>query len=427
MIGWMLYIFFVLLPLSFALSVTEDFDVHSTRVYVPLLGLMWIAMSLFQKKLHIPRGVVSFVALSFLMLLTASILWSEVPVWSARKILYFWSFVPLYFLVVATLKGWRELKEKEVVLTQSIVIGGTIASLIGIMQFTAQFFLGKDALENLWLAITPFFLGGTFSQSVAAFNSWFVHVAGKDLFRAIAFFPDPHVFAFYSGMILPFAYGLWKVQKVRVWLVCFAIILIANMLTFSRGGEIGLVGGGIIAATLAWPRTQLRMKHGLVALIALLVLAMNIPNPVTQRFFSSFSAQDTSNTSRIEIWHETLEIWSQYPLLGVGLGAYPYAVDQGVSYRTPIYAHNIFLDIGVELGIIGLILFLILILRMLYIFYRSQSIIGLCAIISVSIFLTHGVFDTPLFSVHVFPIILFLIGLATHYEQALRNRHKQME
>ncbi len=414
MIGFQLKFFYIALPLLFALSLTQDFDVHVSRLIVLTIFAIYIVQGLYRRSLYIPKGSVVIIGSTILLWTICSLFYSEVISWSARKIFFLLTFAPLCLVSIWYLMRQGDSEKK---LVEAVVLGGFVGSVVAIVQFLLQFAIGLEKVEKLWITLTPFFLGGSFSQSVAAFNSWFVHVGSVDIFRAIGFFPDPHVFAFYTGMIAPFAFGLYAKSHSKIWLLVGFVTIIANLLSFSRGSQMGLLSGLIVAILMIWPSLTTIKRHAVTGACALMLLIAVFPgNSLSDRFASSFSRQDTSNTSRIDIWSEALELITQSPIIGVGLGAYAYNVDPEASYRTPAYAHNIFLDISSELGLIGLLLFLLLIIRMMWIFINRDSAMSRCAIISMCIFLVHGLFDTPIFSVHVFPVILFLIALAAYYE-----------
>lgn len=423
MIGRAITTFYVCLPLFFALSVADDFDVSTARLFAIGLFAVFLCSGFFAKKICVPVGVVSFLAAVFILLCLVSLLYSDVPGWTIRKIVYFISLAPLFVVTASALVSG---KLDEIRLVKAVVIGCLLAATVMVVQFFAQFFIGHQVIESLWSKLTPFFLGGTFSQSVATYNSWFVHVGGQDLFRAIGFFPDPHVAAFYTGMILPFAVGLAAQTKKNVWYACAILILIANLATLSRGGEVGLIGGAVVALALFWKQISLPFRHGILAVCAVAALVAVIPgNSFTQRLMSSFDGSDTSNTARVEIWSEALAIWAESPMIGTGLGAFSYAVDPSADYRTPIYAHNLLLDILVEFGLVGFCVVLALIIWMIFIFWRQGSAISHSAIISLSILLIHGIFDTPIFSIHVFAVILFLMSLASYYEHKFFKKKVQ--
>ena len=72
---------------------------------------------------------------------------------------------------------------------------------------------------------------------------------------------------------------------------------------------------------------------------------------------------------RIYIWKNALDMFRLRPLTGVGIGQYPiyYKIYEGapVKYRIFTHAHNIYLHILAELGLIGLCIFLWLIYKII--------------------------------------------------------------
>lgn len=65
-----------------------------------------------------------------------------------------------------------------------------------------------------------------------------------------------------------------------------------------------------------------------------------------------------SANTRIDYYQESLNIWSENIIWGKGIGSWPVEMNLGDERG---YPHNILLEIGVELGIIGLVLFLLII------------------------------------------------------------------
>ncbi|MFA5986701.1 MAG: O-antigen ligase family protein [Parcubacteria group bacterium] len=349
------------------------------------------------------------------MYIVFSLFYSPEQLWTLRKILFLLSFAPLYYILITLFIAQTN---AHVLLCRAIVYGATLAGIIGIIQFIMQFIVTLSTLLTFWSLFTPFFLGGTFSASVSTYNSWLVHVGSHDIMRAVGFFPDPHIFSFYLGLIIPIAFGLYITSRNKKWIILSFILIVADLLTFSRGGYVALLSGLFFSVIFLWHSLHTTLKHIFIAILFCFILFFMAPhNPFTQRFFSSFDATDTSSTHRIVLWKQACDEIAQRPFFGVGLGAYPSIVDPTATYRTPIYAHNLFLDIAVELGLIGLFLFLCLITYTVIIFYRNRKqSLAFFAIISLIVFFTHALFDTPLFSVHVLPIFLFILSLAAYYE-----------
>ncbi|MDH7499930.1 MAG: O-antigen ligase family protein, partial [candidate division NC10 bacterium] len=150
--------------------------------------------------------------------------------------------------------------------------------------------------------------------------------------------------------------------------------------TSCRGGWVAALGSFLLmAAALAM---KLRSKSALPSfrlrplapflLVGLLLLGFLIlyqPQSLLQgaaRLQSIFDLQFPTNRVRILIWKGTLQLVSQHPWLGVGLGNFEFAFPRFrsleewlISERLPLAeAHNDYLHMAAELGIPGLLLFL---------------------------------------------------------------------
>ncbi len=409
-----LFLYFFL-PFQFALNPVEGFDVAIIRIIIIFIVFLYLTIALWKRTLFIPKGWIASFLLAFLMWIIFSLFYTPNLPWTARKIFFLLSISPIVLVLVSLFKNNPSTKIK---LIKATVIGAFAITIIGIVQFTLQFIFSLNTILDLWSYFIPFFLGGTFSEAVIAHNSWLVHVGTIDLMRAIAFFPDPHIFSFYLGLIIPLALALYFISKNKFWIICFVVLLLGDLLTFSRGGYIGIFSGFAIGFILLWPQIHTKIRHFVVLLLLSFVFILLIPNnPITNRFSSSFDHTDTSNTHRIELWSAAIEQIKESPLIGTGLGGYAYIVNPRANYRTPFYVHNLALDITVELGIIGLVLFFGIFISLLLTFYKNRTdFIALFSIISISIFLIHSIFDTPLFSVHIFPLLLLFIALGISYE-----------
>ncbi len=415
LIFYIILFLYFFLPFQFALNPLDGFDIAVIRVFLICTIAIFFTYSLWQKKVFIPRGWIFSFFGAFMLWTLLSLFFTPVPTWTIRKIIFLFSFFPIIFILISI---FRTIPHSRKNILRWSILGAVAISVVGIFQFLLQFIFPLNFVLNIWALITPPFLGGTFSASVIAHNSWLVHVGHYDLMRAIAFFPDPHIFAFYLELIAPFSIGMFLKTNKKIWILCFFIILFADFLTFSRGGYIGIISGMIIGIMLLWSKIKTNTRHFIVLFcISLFFLLMLPGNPITERFFSSFDSLDTSNTHRIELWTTALHSVIERPFIGTGLGAYPITINPQATYRTPIYAHNLLLDIAVELGIIGLFLFCGIFFTLFFTLYKNRhDYIALFAIISLGSFFFHSIFDTPLFSVHVFPILLFIISLGIYYE-----------
>lgn len=413
--------YFLLLPFQFALSPVPGVDLAVIRVVTLALVFVWLIRGLVMKKLMLPEGWSAFFLLTFLFLAALSLLWAENDVFAGRKTVFFVSFLPLFLVLTS---WFREHPEEKNTLAKAFIFGAFLAAVCGIVIFLLQFFLGIERVFALLTGqLLPFFLGASFGQSVASYPSLLVNISGETLLRASGFFPDPHMFSAYLGMAAPIAFGVFLTTtiKKRFWFFLFLIILLADLLTFSRGGYVGLLFGGLlfffsVGSTFSWGRKH--VGWGLVGAVVL-VLLFSL-SPLGTRLSSSFSKGDGSNIERLRLWQEAGTHVEERPLLGVGLGNYPLLVKLTATYREPIYAHNLYLDIALELGLVGLALFLMLIGMAIRRAWRSwrqhHQHLALSVVVSLVVFLTHSFFETPIFSVHVLPVLLLLLAIGVSYE-----------
>lgn len=412
--------YFLLLPFQFALSPVPGVDLAVVRVVTLTLVLVWLIRSLVMKKLMLPEGWSAFFLLMFLFLAVLSLLWAENAVFAGRKILFLVSFLPLFLVLTSWL---REYPEEKNTLAKAFIFGAFLAAVCGIAIFLLQFFLGAPRVFALLTGqILPFFLGASFGQSVASYPSLLVNISGETLLRASGFFPDPHMFSVYLGMAVPIAFGIFLTEtKKSFWLLLFLVILLADLLTFSRGGYVGLLFGGLlfffsVSTSFSWER-----KHVVWGLVGVMVLVFLFSfSPLGTRLLSSFSKGDGSNIERLRLWGEASVHVVERPLLGVGLGNYPLLVKPAATYREPIYAHNLYLDIALELGLVGLVSFLALIGIALGRAWKSwqqhRQYCSVSVVVSLVVFLGHSFFETPLFSVHALPALLLLLAIGVSYE-----------
>lgn len=411
------FLFCLYLPFQLALNVAQGFDLASGRVFVLILGILWIFKSLAQKKLFIPNKIQSLLLFSFIFLNIFSLFFVQNQEWGCRKLLFLLSFVPLFF-VVADVASDKKYPAKII---EFLAYGAGLISLIGLIQFSLQFFLGLDETLGLWQNIVTPFLGNSFSQTVFEYQSWLVGISGNTYMRSIAFFPDPHMFSFFLGMILPWSIALIfkseTVVKKYIFSAIAILIFSADILTFSRGGYLGIFSGLIFAFFIF--RKNLIQKFSPKKIVAfsifsLVILgAIFVPNPISQRLGSSFSLDEGSNEGRIKNWNESLEIIRNNPL-GVGIGNYSLEIKPSTEYREPIYSHNLYFDIAAESGILNALVFIWLIITSIFSFVKlgRENKFYLAGAISLLIFSVHSIFETPLFSIHNFPLFLIIISLS---------------
>lgn len=422
MMDKLLYWYFFLLPFQFALNPLPGFDLALSRIVALGIGMIFLWQRLRAGTWIIPPPRVFFPLAGWIFLAIFSMLWAQEPYWALRKSLFLVSFLPIWFACAESIR--RGEGELAVSLARGFFYGAVLSALVALIQFFAQWVFSVDQLLHFWFDwVAPFFLGETFSQSVMTYPSLLVHIGGGTVFRAVGVFPDPHVAAFYFGMALPF--GLWlgarSAKRRGLFFLGSGIVLIADLCTFSRGGYVGLVA--LLIGFLVWEGVQRKIQfslavfwRGALFVMVILLLGWGVA-PLRERTFDIFSLTEGSNAARVALWEEAFGYIRERPWLGYGLGNYPLQVKPSTEYREPIYIHNMYLDVVAELGLTGLFFILIFFSCFGSVFFcRGEAIpITVPAALALILFFSHSFFETALFSVHIFPVLLFLQSLFPWY------------
>ena len=184
---------------------------------------------------------------------------------------------------------------------------------------------------------------------------------------------SPNNLAAYLAMLLPIAVALLYSDSFDFRYRLFLILVtfsgsVLILLTYSRGGWVGLAAGGAI--TVYWcTLKKTKHKSGTIilltwAILALLLLSVFFIKPVRNRLFEDdYGAAYT----RIPMSILAMNMISHNPWMGVGFGNYTYVSKQydttkeriSVVFNWPV--HNEFLLVAAETGIPSLLLYLFII------------------------------------------------------------------
>lgn len=204
-------------------------------------------------------------------------------------------------------------------------------------------------------------LGGESAYGFATGNTVVDRVQGS--------FDHPNKYGLFLAILIPLAATVVTAREMRPamrWLAASALAVgvPALVMSYSRGAIAGLVGGSFVWLLFARPRLALRL--GAIALVALLAFA---PSSLRDRFSEDSAASDFSDRSAL--WESAVDIYTQRPVLGVGVGSFPDAyarlaveeegaatrglLNQGDGETLPFHAHNAFLTVLAEQGLLGVL------------------------------------------------------------------------
>src|SRR5215471_11025509 len=171
-------------------------------------------------------------------------------------------------------------------------------------------------------------------------------------------FGNPNDLATSLDLLIPFALALALINrggKRLFYLLCGTALTAGVVVTFSRGGFLGLLA---MAAFCAWKLGRFRKGATALVLAATIAIFMvAVPASYGGRLGSIFNLdQDATGSAqaRLDLLVRASEVAASHPIIGVGLGNFHiYSIGEQK-------AHNSYLEIAAELGIAGLIAYLII-------------------------------------------------------------------
>jgi O-antigen ligase len=148
------------------------------------------------------------------------------------------------------------------------------------------------------------------------------------------------------------------------------LMIVTVFLTASRGGLIGLVTTGLILFVRRRGGHGGRMVYAVAIIgVGALLIQEIVPEQIMERITNIPGISDSSgryaagegSTERRKYTYEIgIEIWKKAPIVGVGPGNWPYMRFITDPLRSAAVAHNSYLAVLVEGGLITLALYLVL-------------------------------------------------------------------
>ncbi len=250
----------------------------------------------------------------------------------------------------------------------------------------------------------------------------------------------PNVAGGLMAMTAPFLLGAGiRAGHKQRWLtagvvaIASIVLLIGLIFTTSRGAWLALSGGLIawllwLAARPLGRRLYLSRRLAL-ALELLIVLGLGLsaslllpggPLSLLERL-----PGPESTGSRLEISQQAVDLMADFPWTGAGLGAFDGLYStyiRVIPQHYLIHSHNLFLDVGVEQGVLGLILLLAILAVCFWLLsdprhaqpngrVRSLSLVCGALFSSLTVLCLHGVVEDPLYGSRALLILLAPAGL----------------
>ena len=401
-----------------------------------IIGLMFWGLKLTDKgKFEFVYSPLNFSLLSFVTILVLSLIWSNTVFTSLQQIPLFLIGPCLYFILINNIHRQQQINH---ILTILLIIG-SLFGIYGILQYN-----GID------------------------FVLWAKNVGRLKIF---GLFGNVNYFAEYLIVPLPIAVSLFFVSrnKFKKILLLIGILAMGMSLTFTltRGSYLGFGVSLIFMFFLfVFSRGKIFIKENkrffIVILLATIITVslFVVPNPLNKsdtiisKIKSRISVdqliQGHNIKRRIATWKFTVLMIKDHPLIGSGIGTFRYNT---LKYQAKFFeqgenrslypsgfadkAHNEYLQLWAELGIIGLLIFIWLIicyfnyginlLKKIKDYYKQGIVIGLMG--SVLAVLVDALFGFPLHLPATIVLFWLTIGLtvAMGGNETVQNKDKDEE
>lgn len=391
-----LYISIIFLPMTYV------FYIGGTKIFISEAFVIFTIFSfigdlVIKKKRVLLKNFYTPFIIIFLILLVVNCLF--VTVNTTKSILYFIHFLEAFFLFYITLNLIEEYPLERINLIRVITLAALFQSILGILQhFTGGF--GANFVSNRgYLGI----LGIT--------SGWVWHAVGT--------FGTFNVLACWLGTCLLILLPMIIQYRANKYLLsAFGVILMGFIFTYSRGGLVGIVGGSLFVAYKILSRKSFLIYLTIVILVGSFLFIRGLQDT---KYMKTVGYE-----GRKKIWVLPLEVIKKNNKnfwLGTGSNTYEevvrYPCNVFSAYRGHWFAHNQYILLWQEFGLLGLGLYVVfwltVIFRNLSIKYRKidfginirMSIIGI-----VVLTLCQGYFDHQFSLIHYRNLFFILLALS---------------
>lgn len=243
--------------------------------------------------------------------------------------------------------------------------------------------------------------------------------------RAVSVFNNPNILGLYLSVIFPLVLLSFYHRSPKIKIlggIASAFILVCVAFTYSRSAWIALLCGGIAFALMVSPRGILwlipSVGAGFVAYLA-------FPGSIGARLENFVTLADSANSYRMSVWNSSWKMLHDVIWGGIGLGEEAfktaYVNYASVGTQTAMHSHSLYMQIVIQLGLVGLLLFAILLFTVGRKCFstsvnaggdRDISFASRAALAGAVALLSAGIFDYTWYNFRVFFIFWALLGIA---------------
>ncbi len=344
---------------------------------------------------------VAWQLLTLLLLAGLSLIGAQYPIIGIKRIIYFVNLSMVPVLVWSLLRQGRLTSERVI---RNLAIPTIVVVVAGFLQLASTYLLDVYQFMRLWGEQIQLRQFGTQWSYIAVNvgNTWLAYYGDQLSLRVFSLFPDSHSFptfvllgipallAMATGPILRIAESVSLKRLVRTYasfsIVWVPMAFLAAILSGTRGIWAASVGVLVLIPILQWLMRRAhidivrrRMFAYGASYLAVFFMLFTLAWPIfispqflvgkgdlgmfTRRIRSVIDFGETSNALRLAIWKSSAISIAHHPLLGVGIGNFPVVLEQDIRLaRAGSTAHNLYLHIAAEMGVVAALLSIALLL-----------------------------------------------------------------
>ena len=389
------------IPIFVAIPFTSYFDSFNLwRIASGLIFLKWFfknrkindikkAYQNIAAKINFQNYKITFYFLVFFVFVFWSLLPADDFLSGVKRIIYLTNLFLIGFVIYdLTKKNQKFAKE----LIKSTLIAGVLVIAVALLQLVSAYLVNIYEFMDFWANGMQFaFYGSQWSQIAQEMNTWFAYFGPQLSLRVFSTFPDSHSFPLFVLMVIPSLLALALVpvfkncetkplkslSRVRAsfLIALLPIFYLFAILSGTRGIWLAVLGPVFVLPFLVKFTKTVSDKNifkylGIHFIIFVMLFSVAYPilgssqfqieksdnQILSKRLRSILDLSETSNSGRLAIWKASAKSIIKRPLLGVGIGNFPAVLSQETEYaKAGSSAHNLYLQIAAEIGLLGLL------------------------------------------------------------------------
>jgi putative inorganic carbon (HCO3(-)) transporter len=284
------------------------------------------------------RAIIGYFAVAI-----ASVAFNAVTLDAQRELMRLASYVCFYYVIT----DWMQTRRDTGTLVKILMASTIVVALFGLYQVMIG---GYSAVYDVLYPV---------QEEIRQIPPW----EG----RITSFLEHYNGLAAYINLVVPFCFVFVlrgadpALRKLSKW--CLALASVALLLTQSRGGLLAYVAMLMVSAYMLAPDRKTRMRR-----LALVLVVCVLAAAVAGFFFQRLSEiDDYTAVSRLAIWGGAFTVFARSPVMGAGFGNLRPLMGGllGLPEGWMGDAHNLYLELLAESGLVGFIAFAFLIVSAL--------------------------------------------------------------